>query len=355
MNVGYNLDNLLSVISQITWVVFVIFLIVYFIRTLLRHGFLKALVSLFSVPILSFLLFAVIITLISLALVFIQPENVGIVVSIVSPGGIRSQPLTSGLHWIVPILETEERYPIYWKTYTMSSKPTEGQTQGNDSIRARTSDGQEVSLDCSVIFRIDPTQVIRIHVDWQHRYEDDFVRPIVRGYVRTQVSQFTVREVNSSARKDLEDTLDRTLREEFTNKGLILDQFVLRDIAFSPEYSMAIEHKQVALEGQKQKEYEAEQARIMAKGVADGVRIEAQAKSEALELIKAALADNSSLLNYSYIDKIAPNIKVMLLPSNNPLLLPLPDMAATSMVSPTETITTTTEVSPTVKPEVPTQ
>jgi len=346
MNVGYNLDDLLSLITKVTWVVFALFFIVYFIRTLLKQGFIRALLSLFSTPILSFLLFALTVTLISLALVFIKPENVGVVISIISPNGMRPQPLNAGLHWIIPILETDEPYPIYFETYTMSSKPTEGQNQGDDSIRARTSDGQQVLLDCSVIFRIDPGQIIRVHVDWQHRYIEEFVRPIVRGYVRTQVSQFTVKEVNSSARKDLEANLDRTLKDEFANKGLILDQFILRDIAFSPEYSIAIEHKQVALEGQKQKEYEAEQARIVAKGAADAIRIEAQARSEALELIKKAIADNSSLLNYSYIDKIAPNIKVMLLPSNNPLLLPLSDLGITSNVTPTRTITTTLEVSP---------
>ena len=33
----------------------------------------------------------------------------------------------------------------------MSAKPSEGEVKGNDSIRARTSDGQEVLLDSSVI------------------------------------------------------------------------------------------------------------------------------------------------------------------------------------------------------------
>jgi regulator of protease activity HflC (stomatin/prohibitin superfamily) len=349
MVAGYNLDTLLDTLSKISWVIFVLFVIIYFIRTAIKQGFVKALLSIFSVPVLSVLLVTLIITLISLALVFVEPENVAVVISLLSPGGMRPQPLLPGLHWIVPVLENEERYPGAWETYTMSSKPGEGQVAGDDSIRARTSDGQQVLLDCSVIFRVDPTQIIRIHVDWQHRDIEDFVRPVVRGYVRTQVSQFTVKEVNSDKRKDLEVALDRTLRDEFSNKGLILDQFILRDIAFSPEYANAVEQKQVALEGKQQKEYEAEQTRIVAKGRADAIRIEAQAQSEALGLIKTALDNNASLLNYSYIQKLSPSLKVMLLPSNNPLMLPLPNLESTSMLTPTDEITPTSEITSTLK------
>lgn len=96
------------------------------------------------------------------------------------------------------MLEDMAIYPIYWQTYTMSSSLTEGDTLGDDSIRARTSDGQEVRLDTSVIFRINTDQAVLVHIDWQARYIQDFIRPIVRGVVRTQVSQFTVKEVNSS-------------------------------------------------------------------------------------------------------------------------------------------------------------
>lgn len=338
-----NLDVLLDIIARISWVVFGVFTIIFFIRTILKSGIIRAFVSLFSYRVLLPLLLTLIITLISLALVFIEPQMVGVVVSIVSPSGIRPQPLQSGLHWIVPILENEVQYPIYWNTYTMSSKPHEGEKQRDDSIRARTSDGQEVLLDCSVIFRVDPAQAVRVHIDWQDRYEEEFVRPVTRGYVRTQVSQFTVTEVNSSARRDLETTLDRILRDEFASKGLILDQFVLRDIAFSPEYSSAIEEKQVALEGQLKKEYEAEQIRRLARGEADAVRIEAQAQAEALELINQVLIKNPNLLEYKYIEKIAPNIRVMLLPHNTPLILPLPNLDEPLPLTSTEEITLTME------------
>ncbi|MEZ4663366.1 MAG: SPFH domain-containing protein [Caldilineaceae bacterium] len=226
---------------------------------------------------------------------------------------------------------------------------------GDDSIRARTSDGQEVRLDSSVIFRLDEEQAVTIHVDWQDRYIEDFIRPVIRGYVRTQVSQFTVKEVNSSSRRDLEVTLGRQLSEAFAGKGIILDQFLLRDITFTDEYAHAIEEKQMALEGQEQTEHEAQQMRNLAEGERDkrkteaegrkeefileaegrsqAILLEAKAQAEALKLIAEALAQNPDLLTYEYINKLSPNIRAMLVPNNAPLILPLQDLVSELDVS----------------------
>lgn len=341
------LDQLLEVTAQISWALFGAYTLAYFVLTVREHGLALALIRLFSYRVMAPLLLAISITLLSMALVFIEPTEVGVIVSVVSPGGIRPQPLTSGLHWIIPVLEREVIYPVAWQTYTMSGKPNEGAKSGDDSIRARTSDGQEVRLDCSVIFRINPERAVVLHSDWQARYIEDFVRPIVRSVVRTQVSQFTVREVNSSSRKDLEALLDRLLREDLAEKGLLLDHFLLRDITFTPEYATSIEHKQIALEGEEQARHEAQQMRNRAEGKADAIKTEARAQSEALKLIAEALQEEPQLLTYQYIDKLSPNIRAMLVPSNNPLILPLPDLMAAQPLTTAQIVTVTVVATPT--------
>lgn len=333
------LDQLLKVTAQICWALFAIYALASFVLTVQQHGFVLALIRLFSFRIMLPLLLALGVTLLSMALVFIEPTQVGVIISVVSPSGVRPQPLSAGLHWIIPVLEREEIYPVSWQTYTMSGKPNEGAKNGDDSIRARTSDGQEVRLDCSVIFRISTERAVVLHSDWQSRYIEDFVRPTVRSVVRTQVSQFTVREVNSSARKDLEALLDRLLNEGFAEKGLVLDQFLLRDITFTPEYAASIEHKQIALEGEEQAKHEAQQMRNRAAGKADAIKTEAQAQSEALKLIAEALQEEPQLVTYQYVEKLSPNIRAMLVSSNNPLILPLPDLLTEEPLTPTATLT----------------
>jgi regulator of protease activity HflC (stomatin/prohibitin superfamily) len=248
----------------------------------------------------------------------------------------------------------------------------EGQLLGNDAIVARTSDGQEVIIDCSVIFRIEAEQVIRIHIDWQNRYVDDFIRPIVRGIVRTEVSQFTIDEVNSSKRRDIETRLDTLVREQLSDKGFILDRFVLRNIAFSNIYAASVEQKQVALQEIIRNQYMADQVRELARGRGDemailaqaeatAISVKAEAQAKALTLLANAVQNNPDLLTYEYINKIAPNVRVMLLPNDAPLILPAPDLygppspadlmlTATPTPTPSSTPTTPALLFPTATP-----
>ena len=372
-----SLDGILDLITKSAWVIFAVFTVLSFVRTARQRGVKIATRNLFSFRVVLPLLLVLSLSIISASLVFIQPQEVGVVISILAPRGIRDQPLRAGLHWIVPLAEEPITYPIYWQTYTMSSEPMEGQKLGDDSITARTSDGQEVSIDCSVIFRIDSEQMIRVHVGWQDRYIQDLVRPMMRGIVRTEVSQFKVNEVNSSKRRDLEAELDKLLRETLEDKGFILDRFVLRNIAFSPEYAASVEQKQVALEGATRKEHEANQIRKLAMGEADRIKtlaeaeaeavvtksqgeaearvIQAKAEAEALQLIADVLAQNRDLLTYEYIDKLSPGIKVMLLPHDTPFILPLPTLDPEETALSTATsIEALAPITPTIPTETPT-
>ena len=63
---------------------------------------------------------AVLLISISAGMVFIQPDERGVVISAVSSQGYRQQALQPGLRWVIPFAETVVRYPISKQTYTMS-------------------------------------------------------------------------------------------------------------------------------------------------------------------------------------------------------------------------------------------
>ena len=287
---------------------------------------------------------AVLLNTLSAGLVFIQPQERGVVISAVAPKGYREDVLQPGLRWVVPYAESVKTYSISKETYTMSIATLEGEIQGDDSIAARTSDGQEVYVDASIIFSLNPNEVLNVHITWQDRYVDGLVRPTVRGIIRDAVSQFRVNEVYSTRREELKSQIQEQMTEAMQENGLILSDFVLRNITFTPEYAASIEQKQIAEQLAQQAQYiveqrrqEAEQARQVAEGVKDAAIIEAEgqaeaqvikakAEAEALQLIADVLAENPELLNYRYIEKLSPGIEVMLVPNDNPYLLPLPDL-----------------------------
>jgi regulator of protease activity HflC (stomatin/prohibitin superfamily) len=288
---------------------------------------------------------AILLTTISAGLVFIEPEERGVVISAISPKGYREEILQPGLRWIVPFVERTVIYPISKETYTMSAIPSEGQVFGDDSIAARTKDGQEVIIDASVIFEVDPLKVIDVHINWQNRYRQDLVRPQVRGIIRDAVSQFGVEEVVAEKRFEMTKYVTSTLTSKFAENGITLIDFVLRNITFSKEYAASVEQKQIAQQQALQAAYTVEQKKqeanqaietakgqkesaiIAAEGAAQARILQATAEADAFKLLTAALNGHPELLSYLYISKLSPTIQTMLLPSSNPFVFNLPTIA----------------------------
>lgn len=336
------LERVLNVIVITCWLIFFAFILRFLIATTLNQGFLAALKGLLKKRILyTLLVIAAGISLLNSSLVFVEPQEVGVVISLFAPNGYRTRPLRSGLHWIVPLAEEVHTFPIYWQTYTMAAKPNEGAVKGDDSIAARTSDGQEVIIDCSIIFQINPEEAPRIYVEWQERYIDDLVRPLIRGLMRSYVSQYKVDEVNSSKRTDLENDLSTELKADLSGKGFVMDRFLLRNITFSKEYAAAVESKQVAQQEVISKQYQAEQIQKLAAGEAQKTLINARAEAQAITLLGEALAKNPNVITLRYVDKLSPNIKVMLVPNANPYILPMDTLlnsVPNDVITPTSTV-----------------
>lgn len=333
-----NVAIVLSALSTLAWLLALVVIGLAIVRAARGNPFKAA-----TATIIGLIALALILTTISAGLVFIQPTERGVVITAIGEG-VRPDALEPGLNWVVPFLENVITYPVTRQTYTMSIAPEEGAIRGDDSVEARTSDGQVVRVDASVIFSIDTTSVVESHLKWSGAYINNLVRPVARGVIRSGVSQFRVDEVVSTRRFELQEFITTELEESFLEGNLILHEFVLRNIAFSEEYAASVEQKQIAEQRAQeaafvvqQREQEAEQARKVAQGQADAAVIEAkgraearvieaEAEAEALGFIADALRNNPDLITFEYIQKLSPGIQVMLVPNDNPFLLPLPSL-----------------------------
>ena len=286
-------------------------------------------------------------------LVFVEPDERGVVITI-SKGGILPNALEPGIHWIIPFVQRVETYSIARATYTMATSAGEGQVQGDDSIEARTKDGQQVYIDASVIYSVDPTKLVNLHITWKHSYQDNVVRPVARAAIRDAVSQYGVEEIVSSKRVELEQKISDSIEQGLDLNNLKMVDFLLRNIRFSDEYAKAVETKQIAEQQAQQakfvveqKKQEAEQARqvaqgqadaavISAKGAAEARIVQAEAEAKANQLLSASLTP--ALVQYQYILKLSPGVQTIFGPSGNQFILPLPGAAE----NPPPTVPTTT-------------
>ncbi len=336
-----NISALLQGLASFAWIGFIGVLVTLFLRVS-RNQPAKGLSSLVII----LLVVAVVLTATGAGVVFIEPDDMAVVVTVIGGGGIRPEPLTAGLHWIIPFAERVERYSILNQTYTMSSVADEGQAAGDDSIQVRTKDGQQVYIDASVIYAIDPLKTIDLYRTWRFDYENGLVRPQARGIIRDIASQYGIEEIVSTKRDEMQKQITDELVRIFANNNLVLRDFVLRNIRFSDEYALAVEQKQIAEQQAQQakfvvesKKQEAEQARQVAQGAADAAVIAAQGAAEA-RLIQAeaeakanqliAESITPELVQYQYVLKLAPGVETIFIPSGNQFILPLPNTSTTT-------------------------
>lgn len=302
----------LALIAYVAWVVF----------ERARGGQRKISVSLA----LTILALALVSSTLGSGLVVVDAGEVGVVFNAFS--GTREEPLYPGIHFVIPYVETVYRYSTLEQVYTMSKIHSEGEVLGDDSLWSPTSEGLQVGVDSSTRYKIDPRKAAHIHNNFRNTYAQVLVRPAIRSMVRLYVSQYTVTEVYGPKRVEIQAKMEEAIRSRFEGEGILLLSFDVRNINFTDEYARSIEQKQIAQQQAEQMQFvlqreqqEAERKRVEARGVKDAAVIKAEGEAEALRLINEQLAKNDRLLTYRYIDRLSPNVQVMMLPSGSPFIL----------------------------------
>ncbi|MEP7292952.1 MAG: prohibitin family protein [Chloroflexota bacterium] len=273
---------------------------------------------------------------VSQGILIVQPQEVAVVFNTVN--GDLETPRRSGTSIVIPVIQQVTIYPIEQQQYTMSGSPNEGALQGNDAVAARTVDGQEVGLDVTILYSIDPNQVNTVHQRWQTRYTEDFIRPTTRGLIRDVVSRYRAVDIYGEKRTELEQAVTDLLATRMQEEGLTLTDVLVRDITFSDQFSASIEQAQIAQQEAErarliveQKEQEADQVRAeaagardaaitRAEGAAQATILQARAEAESLRLVSEQIAANPMLIQYQYIQTLADNVRIALVPSDSPFL-----------------------------------
>jgi regulator of protease activity HflC (stomatin/prohibitin superfamily) len=206
--------------------------------------------------------------------VFIPPGYVGVVYD--RGVGVLPNSLREGIHFTIPFWQTIVLFDGRLQEYTMSVVPDEGAVKRDDSLDAPTSDGQQVKVDATVLFRINPDKAPEILKTVGVDYVDKLIRPISRSQIRMVISRYSATEIYSEKRQEAENVMSKEIADLVKPKNLILDKVLLRTVNFSAEYSKAIEQKVIAEQKIKQAEFEVKEASqraeakvIEAKGLAE--------------------------------------------------------------------------------------
>ena len=194
-------------------------------------------------------------------------------------GKVQNDVLGSGLHFINPLVEVQ-RLDIKTQNYTMSGVHDEGNQTGDDAIRVLTSDGLEVTIDLTVLYKLLPSEAPKLVRETGVDYTDKIVRPLTRTKIRDNSVYYEAVSLYSNKRDEFQQRIFKSIEDDFKKRGLVLEQLLVRNITLPASVRATIEQKINAEQDAQKMQFvllkekqEAERKRVEAQGIADYQRI----------------------------------------------------------------------------------
>ncbi|MGF7078735.1 prohibitin family protein [Mucilaginibacter sp. UYCu711] len=248
----------------------------------------------------------------------IEPGKVGVQALF---GKVQDNYLESGLHIINPLVDVTT-FSIQTENYTMSARSGEGQVEGDDAIRVLSSDGLEVTIDLSVLYKVNPAKAPFILQNIGNDYVNKIVRPVTRTAVRDNAVSYAAVDLYSTKRQEFQFKMNKTISDNFAKNGLEVQQILIRNITLPATVRASIESKiQAEQESQKMQFVLAK-----ARQEADVKRVEAQGIADYQKILATGLSDKQ--LQYESIRAqkdiaLSPNTKIIIMggKGGNPIIL----------------------------------
>jgi regulator of protease activity HflC (stomatin/prohibitin superfamily) len=234
------------------------------------------------------------------ASVYVRPGQWGVKQVVLGTGsGVHPDIFPPGLHFLTPGAERMHLFPADLQVLEMSDSQVPSAHIPNlrtvSAIKIQTSEGYTVSVDVTVLYRIENPYKVMTLIGPGRLYEDAVVIPRAEQQLRRTFGELDAEQFyKGDTREKVAANAQRLLAEDLSSKGITVTHVLVRQYRYDKRYQAAIESRkiqdQTVFKNQAEAQAaqaEAERNKIVAEGAAsvntEGARGNAEVQKLASE------------------------------------------------------------------------
>ena len=148
----------------------------------------------------------------------------------------ESVEVSEGAVLVVPRLHELRRFSLRDQLY----RPADG-VSANGSAPFQSVEGLSLGVDVSVRYALDRQQIAAIARTLPEDISNQVVDPLVRGVLYKTLARYTVREVFSSKRQEIEQVIEHELKTRLAANGIVLDSVSIGKVDLPADFKAGME------------------------------------------------------------------------------------------------------------------
>src|SRR3984957_5354062 len=182
--------------------------------------------------------------LVAFSIVVVPSGMAGVRVS--QTRGTLSGTLYPGVHFVTPLIEEVALFDTRDQVFTTGSledgKAAAANVSGKEQLLdVQAKEGLTLGLAITVRYRLDPKHLDYVQSNLPHPVEKEIVPPTVASVWRELVPNYTVRDVFSAKREEVQARASGMITQKLAADGIVVKEVMLRDIQLPPEYAKGLE------------------------------------------------------------------------------------------------------------------
>lgn len=146
--------------------------------------------------------------------------------------GVLKKVLLPGLHLKIPFWQRAKLFNTQTLEYrlTKNFNPQNVKAMGDLPITCLTSDNQNISVEGTILLRLDVSQIPRIWQEIGEDFVDKIIRPTIRSRMRMILSRYTFQDILVNQRDTIEILIKNELERLFLPRGIKVENVLLSEI-----------------------------------------------------------------------------------------------------------------------------